>query len=85
MSKAILLLLLVAFTFYSYNQNTDIFKPDSVRKEMEAVQISTSLHIDGLMDEPEWKLARPSPRVPLSKILIQLLSTPWSVSPPTSF
>ena len=61
-SKAILLLSLVACTFYSYSQDTEIFKPDSVRKEIDAVQISTTLHIDGIMNEPEWKLAKPSPR-----------------------
>src|SRR5664279_4804457 len=61
-SKAILLLSSVACTLYSHSQNTDIFKPDSVRKEIEAVQITTSIHIDGLMNEPEWKLAKPSPR-----------------------
>src|SRR5207237_4547825 len=29
---------------------------------IEAVQITTTLHIDGLLNEPEWNLARPSPR-----------------------
>jgi len=60
--KAILLPLLIACTFYSHSQKLEIFKPDSVRKEIEAKQITTSLHIDGLMNEPEWKLAKPSPR-----------------------
>src|SRR5579862_7378615 len=60
-SKAILLLLLIASALYSTSQDTDIFQPDSIRKEIEAVQITTSLHIDGLMNEPEWQLAKPSP------------------------
>lgn len=48
--------------FTSYCQNNDIFKPDSIKKEIEAVQITTSLHIDGLLNEPEWNLAKASPR-----------------------
>jgi hypothetical protein len=43
-------------------QNHEIFKPDSVRKEIDAVQIHSSLHVDGVLNEPEWKLAKPSPR-----------------------
>jgi hypothetical protein len=43
-------------------QHADIFRPDSVRKEIEAVQISSSLHMDGLLLEEEWKLAKTSPR-----------------------
>ena len=43
-------------------QNNEIFKPDSVRKEIDAVQIHSSLHVDGVLNEPEWKLAKPSPR-----------------------
>lgn len=39
-----------------------MFKPDSVKKEIEAVQITTTLRIDGVMNEAEWKLAKPSPR-----------------------
>ncbi|HEY8659637.1 MAG TPA: DUF5916 domain-containing protein [Hanamia sp.] len=61
-SKTILLTIFIAITSGSYCQNTEIFAPDSVRKEIEAVQISTSLHIDGLLNEKEWKLAKPSPR-----------------------
>jgi hypothetical protein len=38
------------------------FKPDSVKKEITAVQISTSLHIEGSLNDPEWRLAPNSPR-----------------------
>ena len=55
-SKTILLLLTVACSYNSLCQDAEIFKPDSIRKEIDAVQIAASLHIDGLMNEPEWKL-----------------------------
>ena len=45
-----------------YSQDTDILKPDSVKKEIEALQITTSIHIDGVMNVPEWKQAKPSPQ-----------------------
>ena len=58
-----LLLILLLFTAtHSFSQDAEIFNPDPVRKEIEAVQITTSLRIDGVMNEPEWKLAKPSPR-----------------------
>jgi hypothetical protein len=60
--KIIQLIALVIITLNSYCQNADIFEPDSVKKEIEAVEIQTSLHIDGLLNETEWKLAKPSPR-----------------------
>ncbi len=59
--KTMLLLLWIACTYNSFSQDTEIFKPDSVRKEINAVQITTTLRIDGFMNEPEWKLAKPSP------------------------
>jgi len=60
--KIILLIALVTITLNSYSQSAEIFEPDSVKKEIEAVEIGTSLHIDGLLNEPEWKLAKSSPR-----------------------
>jgi hypothetical protein len=60
--KIVLLGMLIAFTLDCYCQQKDIFEPDSVRKEIEAVEINSNLHIDGLLNEPEWKLAKPSPR-----------------------
>jgi hypothetical protein len=45
----------------AFAQTEDIFKPDSLRKEIVAIKIESSLHIDGVLNEPEWKLAAPSP------------------------
>jgi len=46
----------------SDSQDAGVFKPDSVKKEMIAVGINSAIKIDGLLDEEEWKLAKPSPR-----------------------
>ncbi|NLB26128.1 MAG: hypothetical protein GX820_05470, partial [Bacteroidales bacterium] len=44
-------------------QDLKVFPPDSVEKRViEAVEISRNLKIDGVLDEPEWNLAKPSPR-----------------------
>lgn len=61
-SKIFFLLITVAYTFNSFGQDAEIFTPDSIKKEIDAIQITTSLHIDGLLNEAEWKLAKPSPR-----------------------
>ncbi|HVU85457.1 MAG TPA: carbohydrate binding family 9 domain-containing protein, partial [Puia sp.] len=45
-----------------FSQETDVFPPDSVKKEIRAIPISGSLRIDGLLSEPEWMEAAPSPR-----------------------
>ncbi|MBS1600993.1 MAG: carbohydrate binding family 9 domain-containing protein [Bacteroidetes bacterium] len=58
----------IPFTFFLFlgssalAQNGEVFKPDSIKKEIEAVRIRSSLHIDGLLNEPEWQLAKPSPK-----------------------
>jgi hypothetical protein len=59
-NKKFFIFLLTAMPVYS--QKVDVFKPDSVKKEIEAIQISSSLHVDGLLNEEEWKKAKPSPR-----------------------
>jgi len=56
------LAVLVFLSSAAFSQNADVFKPDSIKKEIEAVRISSSLHIDGIMNEPEWQLAKPSSR-----------------------
>ncbi len=61
MAKTLLFIFLF-FSLQTFSQNTEIFKPDSVRKEIEAVQITTSIHIDGLLNEPEWLQAKASAR-----------------------
>jgi hypothetical protein len=55
-------LLLLLISFKTFAQDAEIFKPDPIRKEIDAVQITRSLRIDGLLNEPEWNLAKPSPR-----------------------
>jgi Carbohydrate family 9 binding domain-like len=46
---------------FSFSQDADFFKPDSIRKEIIAVEIATSIRVDGILDEPEWKSVKPSP------------------------
>ena len=57
-----LTILLLLGSAYAVAQDTDMFKPDTVRRSLEAVQVHGSLHIDGVLNEPEWQLAKPSPR-----------------------
>jgi hypothetical protein len=45
----------------SFCQDAETFKPDSIKKELNAVAIKTMLHIDGIFNEPEWNLAKSSP------------------------
>ncbi|GAB2518442.1 carbohydrate binding family 9 domain-containing protein [Spirosoma aerophilum] len=53
--------LLVLIPFYSFAQDATIFKPDSVRRVIEAVQITSSLKVEGLLNDVEWKKTKPSP------------------------
>ncbi|GAB3518770.1 carbohydrate binding family 9 domain-containing protein [Emticicia fontis] len=46
-------------TTFSFAQDAAIFKPDSIKKKIEAIQITNTLRIDGVMNDAEWKLARP--------------------------
>jgi len=63
MNKRLLLLLIMSVSsFHLFSQDADFFQPDSIKKEIVALKISSFIHIDGVMDEPEWKLAKPSPR-----------------------
>ena len=62
MIKRLLFLLLLIPTMRSLAQDADFFKPDSVRRQLKAVKISTTINIDGKLDEPEWALAPPSPQ-----------------------
>lgn len=61
MPKA-LLLIVIALPFRVFAQNTEIFKPDSIRKQIIATKITSSLRIDGVLNEPEWLQAVSSPR-----------------------
>jgi hypothetical protein len=55
-----LLLILVITTSIAFGQDADIFKPDSVKKSIEATQISSSLRIDGIMNDSEWQKIKPT-------------------------
>src|ERR1700741_3570721 len=62
MIKRLLFLLLLMPSLCAFAQDADFFKPDSVRRQLKAIKISTSLNIDGKLDEQEWALALPSPQ-----------------------
>ena len=62
MTKQLILLIFSSVAIHSYSQDAGVFKPDAVKKEMTAIQISNTIKIDGLLNEEEWKLAKPSPR-----------------------
>lgn len=54
--------LLVAIPTSAAAQTTDIFRPATVPKTIQAVRIETQLRVDGVLDESEWQLAKASPR-----------------------
>src|SRR5271168_4817691 len=45
---------------FAFAQDAKFFKPDSIRRQIRALKISTMLKIDGVLDEPEWSLPAPS-------------------------
>ncbi len=51
--------LLALLVSTSFAQDAEIFKPDSIKREIEAVRISTSLRVDGLINDDEWKNVKP--------------------------
>jgi len=52
-------LALCLLSFCCFSQDVQLFKPDSVRKEFEAVKISNNLKVDGHLNDKEWQLAKP--------------------------
>ena len=54
--KLISLCLIFSLVLHGYAQQGDIFKPDSIRRGINAVKIQSSLRIDGFLNEPEWQL-----------------------------
>jgi hypothetical protein len=62
MNRLLLLSFFFTISIYSFSQDADFFQPDSIKKEIIALKISSFIHVDGVMNEPEWKLAKPSPR-----------------------
>lgn len=55
-----LLFALPLIAIHCFAQDASVFKPDSLKKEITAVRIPGSLHIDGSLDEAEWSLANAS-------------------------
>jgi hypothetical protein len=62
MIKKLLFFLLFMPSVCAFAQDADFFKPDSVRRKLKATKILTTLNIDGLLNEQEWKLAQLSPQ-----------------------
>src|SRR6201995_2906230 len=62
MKHQLLTALLICISLHLFSQDADFFPPDSIKKEITAVKIYSSIHVDGQMNEPEWKLAKASPR-----------------------
>lgn len=54
-------LLFLLSLFDAAGQDAAVFRPDSLRKEIRAVPVHGSLHIDGRLDEEAWKSAIVSP------------------------
>jgi hypothetical protein len=62
MKNIILILLLFTVSFSSvYSQDSEVFKPDSIKKILGAAEIHSYIRIDGVLDEDEWKIATVSP------------------------
>lgn len=55
-------LLTLFIAFQSFSQDEGIFKPDSIRKEIIATSVTRNLKVDGILNEPEWQRAVPSPQ-----------------------
>jgi hypothetical protein len=62
MPRLIAAIFFLLFSVFSFSQDAGVFRPDTVKKEMTAVKINTSIKVDGVLDEEEWKLAKPSPQ-----------------------
>ena len=55
-------ILFLIFSSKIFAQDANVFKPDSIKKVIEAVQISSTLKIDGIMNDEEWKRTKSSLR-----------------------
>lgn len=58
----LLLAVFILISTISFSQDPAAAKPDSIRKEILAIPISTLLFVDGILNEAEWGLAPASPR-----------------------
>lgn len=55
------LLVILCSGFSTLAQDAVIFKPDSLRRTLEAIPVSGNLRIDGQLNEAIWQSAKPSP------------------------
>ncbi len=55
------LLVILCSGFSTFAQDAVIFRPDSLRRTLEAVPVSGNLRIDGQLNEAIWQTAKPSP------------------------
>ena len=53
---------ILCFISISHAQEIDIFKPDSIKKTLEAIETTSPILIDGKLDEAIWATVKPSPR-----------------------
>jgi Domain of unknown function (DUF5916)/Carbohydrate family 9 binding domain-like len=53
-----LVILFLLFSIGTFAQNPELFKPDSIKRVIEATHIDEVLKIDGILNEPEWQLAK---------------------------
>jgi len=60
--KLLLPLCLLLICFTASSQDAAFFKPDSIKKQINAIQITSFIKVDGVLNEAEWALAKPSPR-----------------------
>lgn len=60
MRKILLLLLFSTTTLQA--QDANVFKPDSIKRVIEAIEINTTLKIDGSLNDSEWQKTKPSPK-----------------------
>lgn len=61
MVKRLLFVVFILISSHSFAQDADFFNPDTNRRQIRATKISTTLNIDGKLDEAEWSLAALSP------------------------
>ena len=60
LKKLFILSLIFTYVGVSKAQDAQIFKPDSIQRELKATRINTHLKVDGKLDESEWKQVRAS-------------------------
>ena len=58
----LIFILFIFFSIFAVAQDANVFKPDTLRKEIIATSFNGSLKIDGNLDEKEWRQAISSSR-----------------------